>query len=96
TRHGTALACDPRAQRVLMASGVDANRSVVAQLDAGRYELLGSVRTQPMGYNMAFAPRTRRVYIAPMDVAPPAASPAEPKSDPLFHANTFKVLTLAP
>lgn len=96
TRDVNALAYDPQAQRLLIASGVDANLSVVAQLDADRYQLLGSVSTQPMAYNMAFDPRTRRVYLAAMDFTQPAASPAEPKPDPLFHANTFKVLTLAP
>lgn len=96
TRDVNALAYDPQAQRLLIASGVDANLSVVAQLDADRYQALGSVSTQPMAYNMAFDPRTRRVYLAAMDFTQPAASPAEPKPDPLFHANTFKVITLAP
>lgn len=96
TRDVNALAYDPQAQRLLIASGVDANLSVVAQLDADRYQALGSVSTQPMAYNMAFDPRSRRVYLAAMDFTQPAASPAEPKPDPLFHANTFRVITLAP
>lgn len=96
TRDVNALAYDPQARRVLIASGVDANLSVIAQLDADRYQALGTVSTQPMAYNMAFDPRRQRVYLAAMDFTQPAASPAEPKPDPLFHANTFKVLTLAP
>lgn len=96
TRDVNALAYDPQSRRVLVASGVDANLSLIAQLDADRYQALGSVSTQPMAYNMAFDPRSRKVYLAAMDFTQPAPTPGEPKPDPLFHANTFKVLTLAP
>ncbi|MGR4038511.1 hypothetical protein [Pseudomonas sp. 910_21] len=96
TRDVNALAYDPQARRLLIASGVDANLSVIVQLDADRYRPLGTVSTQPMAYNMAFDPRSQRVYLAAMDFTQPAASPDEPRPDPLFHANTFKVITLAP
>ncbi|NBF02312.1 hypothetical protein GV819_08400 [Pseudomonas sp. Fl5BN2] len=96
TRDVNALAYDPQARRLLIASGVDANLSLIAQLDADHYQALGTVSTQPMAYNMAFDPRSQRAYLAAMDFTQPAPAPGEPKPDPLFHANTFKVITLAP
>jgi len=96
TRDVNALAYDPDNRRLLIPSGVDASLSVVDQLDADRYQLRASISTLPMAYNMAFDPRSKKVYLPAMDFTQPAPSPAEPKPDPLFHANTFSVTTLAP
>lgn len=95
-RDVNALAYDPQQRLVLAPSGVDANLTLVQQLDADHYRLRASVSTAPMAYNMAFDPRSQRVYLAAMDFTQPATLPSEPKADPLFHANTFTVLTLAP
>lgn len=95
-RDVNALAYDPQQRLLLIPSGVDASLTLVDQLDADHYRPRASVSTTPMAYNMAFDPRSQRVYLAAMDFTQPLAEPSQPKADPLFHANTFTVLTLAP
>lgn len=96
TRDVNALAYDPDNRRLLIPSGVDASLSIVDQLDADRYRLRASVSTLPMAYNMAFDPLSKKVYLAAMDFTLPAPGDNEAKPDPLFHADTFSVMTLAP
>lgn len=95
TRDVNALAYDAPHRRLLIPSGVDASLTVIEQHDADHYVLRASISTLPMAYNMAFDPQTRRVYLPAMDFIQPAPSPAEPKPDPLFQADTFSVTTLA-
>ncbi len=70
--------------------------TLVRQEDADHYAVLGSVGTLPMAYNMAFDPQSRKVYLPAMDFTLPASATGEPKADPIFHAGTFSVTTLAP
>ena len=95
TRDVNALAYDVPHRRLLIPSGVDASLTVIEQHDADHYVLRASISTLPMAYNMAFEPQTRRVFLPAMDFFQPAPSPAESKPDPLFHADTFSVTTLA-
>ncbi|UUQ63273.1 hypothetical protein NLK61_18580 [Pseudomonas fuscovaginae UPB0736] len=96
TRDVNALAYDSVGRRLLVPSGVDANLTLVCQEDADHYAVLGSVGTLPMAYNMAFDPQSRKVYLPAMDFTLPASAKGEPKADPIFHAGTFSVTTLAP
>ena len=95
-RDVNALAYDPQQRLLLIPSGVDASLTLVDQLDADHYRLRSSVSTTPMAYNMAFDPGSKRVYLAAMDFTQPLDQTSPAKADPLFHANTFSVLTLAP
>ncbi|NWA07667.1 hypothetical protein HX857_05235 [Pseudomonas gingeri] len=96
SRDVNALAYDSDSRRLLVPSGVDASLTLVEQVDADRYRLTGAVSTLPMAYNMAFDPRSRKVYLPAMDFTLPAGARGEPKADPIFHADTFSVTTLAP
>lgn len=96
TRDVNALAYDADNRQLLIPSGVDANLSIVKQLDADHYQAQASVSTLPMAYNMVFDTVSKKVYLPAMDFTQPAPSKAEPKPDPLFHANTFSVTTLVP
>eukprot|EP01132_Coremiostelium_polycephalum_P020310 gene20310-24126_t len=96
TRDVNALAYDEQHRRLLIPSGVDANLTLVDQTDADHYAVRASVSTLPMAYNMAFDPASQRVFLPAMDFTQPAPSKAEPKPDPLFHANTFSVTTYGP
>ncbi|MCU1738121.1 MULTISPECIES: hypothetical protein [unclassified Pseudomonas] len=96
TRDVNALAWDARQHRLIIPSGVDANLTLVEQTDVDHYRTLGSVSTLPMAYNMAFDPTSGKVYLPAMDFTQPATAKGEAKTDPLFHANSFSVTTLAP
>ncbi|MEB0044323.1 MULTISPECIES: hypothetical protein [unclassified Pseudomonas] len=95
-RDVNALAYDADNQRLLMPSGVDANVLVVQQQDADHYQAVASISTLPMAYNMAFDPVSKKVFLPAMDFTQPITAKGEPKHDPLFHAETFSVTTLAP
>jgi DNA-binding beta-propeller fold protein YncE len=93
TRDVNAVAYDADNRRLLIPSGVDANLTVIKQLDADHYQVQASISTRPMAYNMAFDSKSKKVYLPAMDFTQPVG---EPKSDPLFHADTFGVTTLVP
>ncbi|MBV6822220.1 YncE family protein [Pseudomonas sp. PD9R] len=96
TRDVNAVAYDPDSRRLIIPSGVDASLTVIQQLDADHYALQANISTLPMAYNMAFDPQSKKVYLPAMDFTQPASAKGEPKLDPLFHADTFSVMTLAP
>jgi DNA-binding beta-propeller fold protein YncE len=89
-----ALAFDERSQQLLIPSGADASLTVVAQDAAGDYRIKGAVGTRPWAHNMVFDAARRQAYLLSMEFTQSAASSAGPKPDPLFHADTFSVLTL--
>ncbi|WP_160109102.1 YncE family protein [Pseudomonas izuensis] len=96
TRDVNALAYDVDNRRLLIPSGVDASLTVIKQLDADHYQVQASISTLPMAYNMAFDGRSKKVYLPAMDFTQPVAAKGEARLDPVFHANTFSITTLAP
>ncbi|KAB0500338.1 YncE family protein [Pseudomonas vancouverensis] len=96
SRDVNAVAYDAQNRRLLIPSGVDASLMVIEQTDADHYRAQASISTLPMAYNMAFDTTSKKVYLPAMDFTQPVAAKGEPKLDPLFHANTFSVTTLAP
>ncbi|MGU3309475.1 YncE family protein [Pseudomonas sp. M5A4_2d] len=94
-RDVNAVAYDAQHRRLLIPSGVDANLMVIDQQDADHYAVAATLSTLPMAYNMAFDAQRQRVYLPAMDFVQPAPSPAEPKPDPQFQADTFSITTLA-
>jgi len=89
-----ALAYDARLRRILVPSGIDAQLRIVAQDDADHYRVLGDVATRTWAHNMAYDAASQRAYLATMDVTQPAPGPGGKKADPLFHPDSFTVLTL--
>lgn len=89
-----ALAFDASTQQLLIPSGADASLSVVARDASGHYRNKGAVGTRPWAHNMVLDAARRQVYLFSMDLTQPAPTRETPKPDPLFHANTFTVLTL--
>jgi DNA-binding beta-propeller fold protein YncE len=96
TRDVNAVAYDADSRRLLIPSGLDANLTVIKQLDADHYQTQASISTLSMAYNMAFDPQSKKVYLPAMDFTQPASAKGEPRLDPLFHADTFSVTTLVP
>lgn len=95
TRAINALAWDAAGKQVLAPSGADGNLSVVRQLDADHYRTLGYVATRIWAHNMVFDAKRRQAYLFTMDVTQPDPGPQQTKRDPVFHADTFSVLTMA-
>ncbi|MGE8066510.1 YncE family protein [Pseudomonas sp. NPDC089569] len=96
TRDVNAVAFDADNRRLLIPSGVDANLTVIRQLDADHYQVQASISTLPMAYNMAFDEKSKKVYLPAMDFTQAVTVKGQPKLDPVFHADTFSVTTLAP
>lgn len=98
-----AVAYDAARRRVLIPSGVNASLTFVEQQDADTYRTLGYLGTRPWAHNMVYDARRGAAWLFSMDVTQPAATvetgaamaPASPaKRDPLFHRDTFSVLTV--
>jgi len=89
-----ALAWDSAQRRLLIPSGNAASMSLVQQDDADHYHLLGYVGTRPWAHNMVYDQARSTAYLFSMDFTQPAANAAGHKQDPVFHADSFTVLTL--
>ncbi|MDY7546157.1 hypothetical protein QN360_01495 [Glaciimonas sp. CA11.2] len=89
-----AVAYDAKRRRLLVASGVDANLTVIAQSGPNDYRTLGFVGTRPWAHNMAYDPQRGQAYLFTMDFTQPAPGPDLKKQDPQFHADSFSVLTM--
>ncbi|MYN24902.1 YncE family protein [Duganella levis] len=89
-----ALAYDAGRRLILGPSGADSNLTLVRQDDADHYTPLGYVATRTWAHNMAYDPRAGKAYLLTMDVTQPATPPGGAKRDPIFHPDTFTVLSL--
>ena len=93
TRAINALAWDAGRKRLLAPSGADASLTIYARIDADHYQALGALATRSWAHNMAYDAERGIAYLFTMDVTQPAASDGS-KADPVFHADTFSVLTV--
>lgn len=89
-----ALAYDPARRLVLAPSGADGNLALLRQDSADRYTPLGHVATRSWAHNMAYDARAGIAYLMAMDVTQPAALAGGTRPDPVFHADTFTVLSV--
>ncbi|OCX15299.1 hypothetical protein L1F06_013240 [Ectopseudomonas hydrolytica] len=89
------MAFDEDLGRLLIPSGPDASLTVVERGTDGRYRARGSVGTRPWAHNMVYDAARGRVHLFTMDFTQPAPDEANAKPDPIFHADTFSILTLA-
>lgn len=90
-----ALAWDSKQRRLLIPSGNAASLSIVQQDDADHYRTLGYVGTRPWAHNMVYDQASSNAYLFTMDFTQPTADANGNKQDPIFHADSFTVLTLS-
>ncbi|MDX9669138.1 MULTISPECIES: hypothetical protein [unclassified Pseudomonas] len=88
------LAYDHQRDQLLAPSGADASLAVIQRSAQGSYRLLGSIGTRPWAHNMVLDAKRGQAYLFSADFTQPAPSPDQPKPDPVFHPDTFTVLTL--
>jgi hypothetical protein len=93
-----AMAWDATRRRLLIPSGNNATLSFVQQEQDQQkiehYRLLGHIGTRPWAHNMVYDPARSTAYLFTMDFTQPAADADGNKQDPLFHADSFTVLTI--
>jgi hypothetical protein len=93
-----AIAWDAQRRRLLIPSGNNATLSFAQQeQDQQRgehYRLLGHIGTRLWAHNMVYDPALSTAYLFTMDFTQPAADAGGHKQDPLFHADSFTVLTV--
>jgi DNA-binding beta-propeller fold protein YncE len=90
------LALDEDHHVIVTTNGVDANMSVILQEAPDRYRTLGTVTTRPMARVMAMDPKTKRVFTVAADSTQPGPGPDGKLPPPIFHDNSYTVLTYAP
>lgn len=83
------MAYDAKRQQLLVPSGADASLSVIERDATGRYLLSAAVGSRPWAHNMVFDAQRNQAYLFSMDFTQPGSR----KGDPLFHRDTFTVLT---
>jgi DNA-binding beta-propeller fold protein YncE len=88
-----ALAYDHSREQLLVPSGADANLTVIQRDSQGQYVLLGAIGTRPWAHNMVLDAKRGQAYLFSADFTQPAPSRENPKPDPVFHPDTFTVLT---
>jgi len=90
------LALDEDRHVIVTTNGVDANMSVILQEAPDRYRPLGTITTRPMARVMAMDPKTKRVFTVAADSTQPGPGPDGKLPPPIFHDNSYTVLTYAP
>ena len=90
------MAVDEKRGRILTSNGADSSLTVIKQDGADSYALLGNVQTRPQARIMQIDERSGKVYLVTAD-ATLGAPDAEGKAPaPIFHPNSFVVMTYAP
>jgi hypothetical protein len=97
-RGSDVLVFDPEQRKIYTSNGVDANLTVVDQVDADTYRVAEVPTTRPYARTMAFDPRTKAVYLV---AAEGTVDPARPWSGEVatyypntYFKDTFTVLSL--
>lgn len=90
------MAIDETRHRILTTNGADASMTVIGQDGPDTYRLLGTVQTRPRARVMQLDERTGRVYTVTADATFPPPAPGGKPAPPIFHPNTFTVLSYRP
>jgi YVTN family beta-propeller protein len=85
-------AWDPKRKLAFSSNGLDGTISVIAQKTPDSYEALAPIPTALSGRTMAIDPASGRLYVAALDVTPPAAAGQRPTPKP----GTLHLLFLDP
>jgi len=87
------LVVDEQTHLIVTANGVDANMSVIQQEGPDTYRPLATISTRPMARVIAMDQKTHRVFVVTADFTLPAAGADGKAPAPVFHDNSFTVLT---
>jgi hypothetical protein len=93
-----ALAWDAARRQLLIPSGNAASLSIVQQELAGgveRYRTLGYIGTRPWAHNMTYDTVRGVAHLFTMDFTQAAPDTAGHKQGPIFHADSFTVLSIS-
>ena len=90
------MAIDEKRHRIVTSNGGDASLTVIEQRGPDAYHLLGNVQTRPQARVMAIDEVSGNLFTVTADAtfAAPEADGTAPA--PLFHANSFTILTYRP
>jgi DNA-binding beta-propeller fold protein YncE len=91
-RGSDAVAFDPKRHRVFSSNGVDGTISVYQAVSPDHYEPLETVQTAITGRTMDVDPATGRLFVAAVEVSPPATPGGPPQRKP----GTLRLLMFDP
>ncbi len=89
------LVIDHDNHMIITSNGADANLSVIRQRSPEEYELVETIGTRPMARVMAMDSKSKKLFSVTADFTFPAAPVGKPAPAPVFHPNSFTVLTYA-
>lgn len=90
------MAIDEARHRIVMTGGADSSLTVIGQDGPDTYRLLGNVQTRPQARVMQLDERTGRVFTVTADATFPPPGPDGKAPPPVFHQDSFVVLTYRP
>ncbi len=77
---------------IVTANGIDADMTVIRQVDPDRYALVETIATRPQARVLALDPATKALYTVAAGFTIAAPEPGKPAPAPTFHADSFTVL----
>jgi DNA-binding beta-propeller fold protein YncE len=81
-RGNDAVAFDAKRRRVFSSNGIDGTVSVYQEVSPDKYELLDTLQTSVTGRTMDVDPASGRLFVAAMEVSPPATPGGAPQRKP--------------
>jgi len=90
------MAVDETRGRIITSNGGDSSLTVIKQDGPDSYRLLGNVQTRPQARTMQIDERNGKLYLVTADMTAPAPGPDGTTPAPIFHPNSFTVLTYKP
>jgi len=89
------MAHDEGRHLLVTANGVDGTMSVIRQDGSDKYSLVETVATRPMARVIALDGRTGRLFTVTASYSQPAAGPDGKLPPPVFHKDSFTVMSYA-
>lgn len=95
--HGVnGLAVDEARHLIVTANGDDSSATIIRQTGPNGYELVETMSTRPKAATLAIDPATSRLFTAAASFTQPAPRPDGTLPPPIFHPDSFTVLTFRP
>jgi DNA-binding beta-propeller fold protein YncE len=90
------LVVDEARHRIVTSNGNDSSLTVIRQDGPDSYTLLGNIQTRPQARVMQIDEHTGRLFTVTATATFPAPSADGKAAEPIFHPNSFTVLTYKP